>query len=385
MDVNDSRPAHWLEIDQRSLLHNLRLFRDLVGESTRLAMVVKANAYGHGAREICAIAEPVVDWFAVHSAPEARGLREAGVRCPILVMGFVPPSEMVGLDADIHLFVSTVEILEWLGEYRGRTGVAIPVHLKVETGTHRQGVPVSAIPEMCRAAARHGLEVVGVAMHFANIEDTLEHDFARAQLEAFERAVDEAERALGARPPFVHTACSAAALLWRETDFTLARVGISAYGHWPSRETKVSWILDHGRGAIDLRPVLSWKSIVGQIQAVPAGDTVGYGRTWTALRPTRLAVIPVGYSDGFPRVLGNRARIGVGGVRVPVVGRVCMNILMADVTDAGAVAVGDECLLLGAAGRASVTAEELAELSGTINYELLARIPAHIPRVVVAR
>ncbi len=383
MEARDPRPAHWIEIDRDALTHNLCLFRRLVGPATRLAMVVKANAYGHGAAQVASVAEGSVDWFAVHSAAEARTLRASGVRAPVLVMGFVPPSELFDLDPDVHVFVSTPEVLCWLGEYRRRTGVSIPVHLKIETGTHRQGMPPEAIPQACRTAAAEGLEVVGVAMHFANIEDTLEHDFARRQLATFERSVEIVEGALGGRPPYVHTACSAAALLWRVTDFTLARVGISAYGHWPSRETKLSWILEHGQDGIDLRPILGWKAIVGQLQDVPRGETVGYGRTWTALRPTRLAVLPVGYSDGFPRVLGNRARVAVNGCRVPVVGRVCMNILMVDVTDAGDVRVGDECVLIGASGDAVVTVEELAELAGTINYELLARLGGDIPRVVV--
>lgn len=383
MEVRDPRPAQWIEVDRDSLTHNLRLLRGLTGGATRLAMVVKANAYGHGAAQVASVAEGLVDWFAVHSAAEARTLRAGGVRSPVLVMGFVPPSELFDLDPDVHVFVSTPEVLCWLGEYRRRTGVSIPVHLKIETGTHRQGMAVEAIPEACRTAAREGLDVAGVAMHFANIEDTLEHDFARRQLATFERGVEVVEAALGGRPPYVHTACSAAALLWRATDFTLVRVGISAYGHWPSRETKLSWILEHGRDGIDLRPTLTWKAMVGQLQEVPRGETVGYGRNWTALRPTRLAVLPVGYSDGFPRVLGNRARVAVNGARVPVVGRVCMNILMVDVTDAGDVRVGDECVLIGAGGEAAVTAEELAELAGTINYELLARLGGHIPRVVV--
>jgi alanine racemase len=224
--------------------------------------------------------------------------------------------------------------------------------------------------------------VVGVATHFANIEDTLEHDFARRQLEEFERAVDNVKTLLGAEPPFIHAACSAAALSFPDLRLPVARIGISMYGHWPSRETRLSWMLDHQRRGLILEPALSWHSVVGQLQDVSAGDTVGYGRTWTALRPTRLAVVPVGYSDGYTRSLGNRARLLIGGQPAPVVGRVCMNILMADVSDIPDVAVGDEVVLLGTQGESAVTAEELAELSGTINYELLARLAAGIPRIV---
>jgi alanine racemase len=235
---------------------------------------------------------------------------------------------------------------------------------------------------MVASATKHRIEVVGLASHFANIEDTLEHEFARHQLELFRRIEEHVSRILGERPPFVHTACSAAALLFRETDFSLARIGISMYGHWPSRETKLSWILEHGRDALQLDPVLTWKSVVGQFQWASKGESVGYGRTWTALRDSVLAVIPVGYADGYPRILGNRARVGVRGRAAPVVGRVCMNIFMVDVTDIPDVNVGDEVVLVGRDNDVECSAEELAGLCGTINYEFLARLSPAIPRIV---
>ncbi len=364
------------------MIRNLALFRSLVDQKTSLALVVKANAYGHGVAQVAPQVRDHVDWLAVHSAEEARQLRRLGLDCPLLIMGFVPPAELHDLDQQIHVFVSTEQVAEWLGEYRQRTGIALPVHLKVETGTHRQGVAVDYLPALCRTVAGCGLEVVGLATHFANIEDTLEHEFARGQLAKFGTAIDCVTRELGGRPAYVHAACSAATLLWRETDFDLVRVGISGYGHWPSRETKLAWILDHGHDGLQLQPVLTWRATIGQIQEVATGGTVGYGRSWTALRPSRIAVLPLGYSDGYPRALGNQARVLVGGSRAPVVGRVCMNITMVDVSDIPSAEVGDTCTLIGAEGGAVVTAEELAGLAGTINYELLARIAAHVPRVV---
>lgn len=376
------RPAHWLEIDRAALIGNLALFRSLVATTTRLALVVKANAYGHGLAQVAPQVCGSVDWLAVHSAEEARQVRRLGLDCPLLIMGFVPPSELFDLDREVHVFVSTEQVARWLGEYRQRTGIALPVHLKVETGTHRQGIAVDRIPAMCRTVSSCGLEVAGIATHFANIEDTLEHEFARDQLAKFRHAIERATRELGGRPAYVHAACSAATLLWRESDFDLVRVGISGYGHWPSRETKLSWILEHGHGGLQLQPVLTWRATIGQIQEVATGGTVGYGRSWTALRPSRIAVLPLGYSDGYPRALGNRARVLVAGSRAPVVGRVCMNIMLVDVTDMPSAAVGDTCTVIGADGGAVVTAEELAGLAGTINYEILARIAAHVPRLV---
>jgi len=373
----------WFEVSAGALLHNLGLFREILGPDTVLAAVVKANAYGHGLAQVAPLALQKANWLAVHSAHEAREIRRLGVTAPVLVMGFVPPAQMYDLDADTHVFVSTEEMLIWLGDYRRRTGISMPVHIKINTGTHRQGIAVDRLAGICRTAVRQGVEVVGAATHFANIEDTLEQEFARRQMDEFSRAIGVLTEALGEEPAYVHSACSAAALLFPDMVSTVARIGISMYGHWPSRETRLTWMFDHDRKGLTLEPVLSWHAVVGQVQDVAAGGTVGYGRTWTALRPTRLAVLPVGYSDGYPRILGNRARVLIRGRAAPVVGRVCMNILMADVTDIPDVGVGDRAVLLGRQGELEVSAEEMAELSGTINYEILARLAAGTPRIVI--
>jgi len=375
--------SQWVEISAGSLARNLAGIRGLMSRDALLVAVVKANAYGHGVDQVAPVAAAHADWLAVHSAEEARHLRQLGLKAPILIMGFVAPDELRDLDREVHVTVSSPEVLGWLGDYRRRTGIGLPVHLKVETGTNRQGVAIGELGGLVRTASKKDLEVVGLASHFANIEDTLEHDFARQQLESFRRALVEVEGALGHAPQFVHASCSAAALLFRETDFSMVRVGISMYGHWPSRETQLSWILEHGRDGLPLRPVLSWKSVVGQLKDVRQGETVGYGRSWTARRSTRLAVLPVGYSDGYSRALGNRSLVIIRGSRAPVVGRVCMNIMMVDVTDIPGVVVGDEVVLIGRQEDAAVTAEELAGLSGTINYELLARISPSVPRLLV--
>lgn len=383
MDDADHRAAQWIEIDDQALIHNLELFRKIVGNDTDLLAVVKANAYGHGLAEVAPIVEKAADWCGVHTAGEARDLRSLGVKNPVLVMGFVPPSELHDLDEDVHLLVSSLNSLEWLEAYRQRTGVSLPAHIKIDIGTKRQGVSSEVLPEMFKAASVRGVDIVGVASHFANIEDTIEHDFARLQLQRFEDALTVVRRECGELPPYVHASCSAAALLFRETDFTLSRIGISMYGHWPSRETRLSWSMAHQEDGMHLRPVLSWKALVGQLQPVARDESVGYGRTWTASRSSLLAVIPVGYADGYSRALGNRSRVLIRGRSAPVVGRVCMNILMADVTDIDGVSIGDEVVLIGRQGEEEVPVEDLANLSDTINYEFLARLSPSIPRTVV--
>jgi alanine racemase len=383
VENEDPRPLQHIELDGGALDHNLRLFREILSPETALLAVVKANAYGHGISEIAPRATGIAQWLGVHSAVEARRLRGLGLTIPILILGFVPPSEFRDLDQDVHLVVSSAEALRWVGVYRQRSGISLPVHLKVDIGTKRQGVSATELPALVVDAGKAGVEVVGIAGHFANIEDTIEHEFARAQLQNFHDALDIAKDAIGALPPFIHASCSAAALLFRETDFTLARIGISMYGHWPSRETRLSWTLEHKRGGLQLKPVLTWKTIVGQLQPVERDGSVGYGRTWTARRPSQLAIIPVGYADGYSRALGNRARTLIRGRSAPIVGRVCMNILIADVTDIPEVSIGDEVVLIGRQGGDEIEVEELATLSDTINYEFLARLSPEIPRVVI--
>ncbi len=372
-----------IELDARALRHNLRLFRRLVSPGTALLAVVKSNAYGHGLAEVAPLASREAEWLGVHSSAEAKRLRRFGVGSPILIMGFVPAADLEGLDRDVHVVISSSEALEWIADYRRRSGVSLPVHLKVDIGTKRQGVLREQIPDLCRQAARQGVELVGVAGHFANIEDTIEHEFARYQLSLFREALERVEAECGELPPFIHTACSAAALLFRETDFSFVRLGISMYGHWSSRETRLAMMLRDKEAKIELHPVLTWKSLVGQIQVARTGESVGYGCTWRARRPTRLAVIPVGYADGYSRALGNRSHLLIRGASAPVVGRVCMNILLADITDIPDVAIGDEVVLIGRQGDAEVAVEELASLSETINYEFLARLSPMIPRIVV--
>jgi alanine racemase len=383
MKKDDSRSVQWIEIDANALDRNLELFRDTIGERSALLAVVKANAYGHGLAEIAPRAAERAEWLGVHSASEARDLRQLGLKIPILIMGFVPPSDFFDLDGDIHLVGSSLQSLEWIGAYRQKTGISLSTHIKVDTGTKRQGVTRGELPEIIARASRLGIDVVGIATHYANIEDTIDHGFARIQLQRFHKTLDVVKKELGEIPPFIHASCSAAALLFRETDFTLARVGISMYGHWPSRETRLSWSMEHQDDGVHLIPVLSWKAMVGQLQPVERDESVGYGRTWTARRSSQLAVIPVGYADGYSRALGNRSRVLIRGRSAPVVGRVCMNILMADVTDIPGVMIGDEAVLIGSQGEDEVQVEELAGLSDTINYEFLARLSPSISRLVV--
>jgi len=300
-----------------------------------------------------------------------------------MVMGYVPLDRLAGVvDHDLDLVVYNEAALEPLERAAAQADRPARVHLKIETGTHRQGIAEADVPSFAgRVDASPGLELRGISTHFANIEDTTDHGFARTQIEAFER-VHATLREAGHEVPLRHAACSAAALLFDRTHLDLARVGISLYGLWPSKETYVS-CLEHGRPTLDLRPVMSWKTRVAQVKAVPEGAFVGYGCTYRTTRDSRIAVLPVGYFEGYDRGLSGVAHVLVRGRRAPVRGRVCMNMCMVDVTDVPGVEVEDEVVLLGRQGDERISAEQLAQWCGTITYEIVCRIHPSLPRVVV--
>jgi alanine racemase len=253
------------------------------------------------------------------------------------------------------------------------------VHLKVETGTNRLGARGSAATALAAfIRAQPTLVLEGVYTHYANVEDTLDNSYAEHQLRRYQAALADIEACDGI---LTHTAATAAGILYPQTRFTMVRVGIGLYGLWPSAQTA-----EAARRAnidLDLQPVLSWKARVVHLNDVPLGEPVGYGCTYVATRPRRIAVLPVGYYEGFDRGLSNRGRVLIRGQVAPVVGRVAMNMTMVDVTDIPGVTVGDEAVIIGRQGDRSLTAEDMAALLDTINYEVVTRINPALPRIWV--
>ena len=254
------------------------------------------------------------------------------------------------------------------------------LHIKIETGTNRQGIGPGLLEPLCAAIVKNpDLMLEGLSTHFANIEDTTDHSFAEKQLHRLQAALDLlAER--GIKAPIVHCANSAATILFPDSHFQMVRTGIAAYGMWPSNETYVSFVRERANGFV-LKPALTWKSRVAQIKHVPGGEYIGYGCTFKTGHATRLAVIPVGYYDGFDRGIAG-GHVLIRGQRAPIRGRICMNLFMAEVTDISDVCVGDEVVLLGCDGEECISAEQIARWSATINYEVTTRINDRIPRII---
>lgn len=372
----------WVELDREVPDHNLRELRKGLRKGTILCAVVKANAYGHGVKEMIPLL-PSADWFAVNSLEEGVELREMAEKRPVLVLGHVPLDALQEAVArNLDLTVYNRETLEALAQLDlGSIGPA-RLHLKVETGTGRQGILPSEVKGFVgQLKSVAGAKLVGVSTHFANIEDTLNHDYAQAQLDRFGDVLSILDR-LDIKADFIHAAATAAGILFSKTHFNLVRAGIGIYGLWPSRETYLSTLLGH-RPVPDLRSVLTWKTRIVQIKNLPEGSYIGYGCTYRATRPIRVAVLPVGYAEGYDRKLGNAAYVLIRGKRAPVIGRVCMNLTMVDISDIPHAGLEEEVVLLGQDGEERVSVETMAEWAGTINYEIVTRISPLFPRRVV--
>ena len=383
--MSQDRDNVWVEISERAYASNLRFFRRLLGPDVELSAVVKSNAYGHGVDLVAALAaRHGADSFCVHSLDEALALRRAGLSHDVLIMGPVPLErlgEAVAEDFRVALF--TRDSARRLAELAAAAGRPARIHLKLETGTYRQGIDEDELEGFIDFLGGHPrLAVDGAYTHFANVEDTTRQDYAERQLERFAAAIRRL-RAAGLEPAKRHTACSAASLVVPHTHFEMVRLGISQYGLWSSKETYLSYRLDHPGDEAVLKPVLSWKTRITQLKRVPAGSYVGYGCTYQTTRETRIAVLPVGYADGYDRRFSNQAHVLVRGRRAPVRGRVCMNLTMVDVTDVSGVELGDEVVLLGRQGDQEVTADHLAALAGTISYEIVTRVNWELPRILV--
>ena len=370
----------WVEISQSALSHNIKQFKKIIGPKVRLLVAVKSNAYGHGLVEVSRIAEKnKVDFLGVNSLEEAEILRKNKIRVPILVLGYIRLNELIRLDklSNVSLAVYNQETIKKLGQLNKK----IKVHLKLETGTGRQGILPENLLRFIKYTNKHkNINIEGLYTHFANIEDTLEHKFAFNQLEIFRNSI-KLLKENNIEISIIHLACSAATILYKQTHFDMVRSGISIYGLWSSNETRLT--AERNRKSLKLKPVLTWKSIIAQIKTVKKGLPIGYGCTERVYRDSQIAIIPVGYWDGFDRGLSSIGNVIINNQRAKVMGRVCMNMFMVDVTDIPEAKLEDEVILIGKHGREEITTNEFAKKLNTINYEVVTRINPEINRIIV--
>ncbi len=360
------------ELDLHALAHNLKGIRKKVGRDVKVMAVVKANAYGHGIAEVARFLEQrSVDCFGVANAEEGVNLREAGIMLPIHVFTIpattqVPSFTSFGLEPTVG---SEVEA-RLLNAQARRSGKILKIHIKVDTGMNRIGTKPRDLGKLVKVlSGLRQLEVKGVYTHFATAERS-DKTFSKQQLTLFHQSL-EALRADGVVPEVIHCAGSAGILDLPESYFSMVRPGIMMYGYYPSDETTES---------VPLKPVLSLKSIVSVVKWIEPGESVSYGRRFIAAQRTRIATLPVGYGDGYMRLLTGKSTALIGGRPFPIVGTICMDQLMVDVGKSD-VRVGDEAVLIGRQGRKTITAWDLASKIGTIPYEICTNISSRVPRI----
>ena len=372
----------WVEVDAAAVRHNFHVAEKMVGNDVSIMAIVKANAYGHGLSNIGAILASdkkfgETGWFGIDSVEEALILRKNHKKNPMLILGYVPEPYYIDImKKNISISLYDPIVLKSLAAAARKAKKKARVHLKIETGTYRQGVLLSDVPAFIRLLAKHAehIEVEGIYTHFSDTEN-LTSTYYKEQLQQFERARELFAEA-NITPSYIHAAASASLLLYPETHFTMVRWGVGLYGMYPSEEVK-----DVVGKKAPLKSAMVWKTRVVQIKKVPAGDTVGYDRTFKAAGPVTLAILPVGYGDGYWRHLSNKGEVLVRGVRAPVAGNICMNIFMVDVTHIPGVRTGDEVVLLGRQKKNEITPEEVAKKIESINYEIPTRINPRILRV----
>jgi len=363
-----------IDIDLDAVAHNVRAFQQHLPSGTRIMAIVKADAYGHGAVPVARAAlEAGATCLGVAMVDEGVELRQAGIESPILVMGYTPSHAVEWvLKHRLSITVPTQESLEAVAREAERLKMVAHVHIKVDTGMGRLGfMPGEVLPVVLKWAESKYVFLEGLFTHYATADEQ-DKEYARFQEREFSKVV-EAIRGNGIRIPIIHINNSAGAIEFPDRAYDMIRLGISLYGFYPSQEVN--------RQAVELCTVLSLKSKIAQLKQPPLGWGVSYGKTAVANGNQLIATIPIGYADGINRHLSNRGFALVRGHRVPIVGRVCMDQLMLDVTDAQPVGVGDEVVFYGRQGDEEIHVDEVARLLGTINYEITCMLGRRIPRI----
>ena len=369
MKVEKNTLRTWIEVDNKALNHNYRLFRNLLPPACLLMAVAKSNAYGHGLYDNAPVMERLgVDWLGVDSIVEAVTLRQIGIQKPILVFGYTVPARFdEAAKHNISLTVSSFECLRALQNLRnsGR----IKIHVKVDTGLHRQGFFLEDVPRVIRILKKNPahIEVEGIYTHFAKAKNPQDQTYTLRQIEEFQKACVAFQTAGFA--PIRHACATAGTFNHPEARFDMVRIGVGLLGLWPSLEMKSALEKKYC-----LRPALSWRTIISEIKPLSKGSGISYELTETLRRDSKVGICPIGYWHGFPRSLSSAGEVLVHGRRAKVLGLVTMDMIIIDLTDIPRVAVGDEVTLIGRDGRDEITAYELAQKAGVSYYELVTRL-----------
>ena len=360
----------WLEVDLDAVTHNLKTIRRTMGKNSEIMAVVKANAYGHDAIEISRVAlENGATWLGVGALEEGIILRKAGIKAPILLLGLIPKDQVDSLlFYDLVPTVCDLQTVKALSQAAVKYKKIARVHIKIDTGMRRLGIEAGEVLDFIKKIKKmNNIEIEGLYTHFAAAEE--DKNYTELQFAQYKRVVGKLKKE-GIHVPLKHAANSAAILDLPYTYLDLVRPGITIYGLLP---------LPRARRTIKLKPVTKFKTKIIFIKKVSAGESIGYGRAYTTTKETVVATLPVGYADGYPRLLSGKGEVLVRGRRAAIMGRICMDLCMIDVTNIPGAQVGDEVVLWGKQEGEKISVEEIAEKTGTINYEIICMVDK--PRV----
>lgn len=370
----------WIEISSKAIKHNLDQLKKIIKPSTQIMPIIKANAYGHGFIEIAKILVKLkVKWVGVASLEEALELRENNIKTRILVLSFYNQKLLnQAVQKNITLTIYSYEVAEKINSISKKLKKVTPIHFKIDTGTSRLGLLANdSVESILRITKLSNIKIEGLFSHLADAENP-NQKFTKKQTSIFNKVVKELE-INKVKINYKHLACSAAVFLNKDTHKDIVRYGISLYGMWSIKEDNK--IVKDIYKKVTLKPVLSWYTKIIQIKKLEAGSSVGYGQSYKTIKKTRIALIPVGYYDGYDRKLSNIGEVLIKGKRCKVIGKVCMNLTIIDVTKINSLKTGDIVTLIGKNRGQFITANELADKVGTINYEILTRINKIIPRL----
>ncbi|MFP4287639.1 MAG: alanine racemase [Bacteroidales bacterium] len=377
----------YIEISKSAYKKNIRYLKKLVGKHAVISSVVKGNAYGHGIKNIVPLAEDSgIHHFSVFSANEALQVcKSKSMHSSIMIMGLIDDEEIEwAIKNDVEFFVFDPERLAKTFEIAKKIRKRARLHIEVETGFHRTGFDFDYMPQLFEDMKKNHDHYYfeGLCTHYAGAESITNYVRIRDQISLYRKFYRTFQKN-GLLPCKQHTACSAAVLNYPTTIMDMVRIGISQYGFWPSPETKMFRFKNAPNERNSLTRLISWKSRVMVVKTVEPGEYIGYGTTFLANKRTKIAIIPIGYSNGYPRMLSNSGRVIIRGKRVPVIGTITMNTMTVNVSDVPSVERGDEVVIIGKQKRMDISVASFSEMSNQVNYQTLTRIPTDIPRYVV--
>lgn len=377
-----------IELSRKAVKSNIRFLRSIVGDKVKIASVVKSNAYGHGIEEIVPVFEANgIDVFAVFSSNEAyrvlKVIRKKNTR--IIIMGYIGDEDVDWvIENNIECYVFDSPRCNKLAVASKKAGKKAIIHLDLETGMNRTGLNYEDMQKAIHIikANEEQFHIAGICTHFAGAESIANYVRIQDQISRFVELVKYLN-SLGIKSDTLHAACSAAAVSYPETHFDMVRVGIMQYGFWPSKETLIQYIHNKKNKRDPLKRILRWKTSVMDVKSVEQGEFIGYGTFYQADKNMIIALVPVGYHNGFSRSLSNNGKVLINKQRVSVIGMVNMNMIVCDVSRLENIKIGDEVVLIGKQGRHELTVSSFSELSNLVNYELLTRLPLDINRTLI--